>query len=49
MIFGQTAAQIAEGRRRGGGARTAESDVKISQVGFAAADVVVKLGVDYKQ
>ena len=49
VIFGQTAAQIAEGQAVATALGLPASDVKISSEGFTVADVVVKLGVDYKQ
>jgi hypothetical protein len=49
VIFGQTAAQIAEGQAVAAALGLPASDVKISSEGFTVADVVVKLGVDYKQ
>jgi anionic cell wall polymer biosynthesis LytR-Cps2A-Psr (LCP) family protein len=49
LIFGQTSAQIAEGQAVAAALGLPASDVKINSVGFTAADVIVKLGVDYTQ
>jgi hypothetical protein len=49
LIFGSTAADIARGDAVATALGLPTSDVKLSNVGVTVADVIVKLGVDYKQ
>ena len=49
VIFGKTAAQIAEGQKVAVALGLPMSDVKVSDQGFPVADIVVKIGTDYKQ
>jgi anionic cell wall polymer biosynthesis LytR-Cps2A-Psr (LCP) family protein len=48
VIFGKTAAQIAEGQKVALALGLPVSDVRVSDQGFPA-DIVVKIGADYKQ
>jgi anionic cell wall polymer biosynthesis LytR-Cps2A-Psr (LCP) family protein len=49
VIFGKTAAQIAEGQKVAVALGLPVSDVRVSDQGFPVADIVVKVGADYKQ
>ena len=49
VIFGKTAAQIAEGQKVAAALGLPVGDVRVSDQGFPVADIVVKIGADYKQ
>jgi hypothetical protein len=49
VIFGKTAAQIAEGQKVAAALGLPVGDVRVSDQGFTVANIVVKIGADYKQ